>query len=108
MHFQITSFFDLWLSFRPLSIPHSGHEAGGLLPGGICHDTAARLRLSALPNDPCYRRTSPGNRTECTPPLSASLARRMSVMAIAERLVARVSFSQKLTGPERGTSKAGS
>ena len=28
-------------------------------------------------------------------------------MAIAERLVARVSFSQKLTGPERGTSKVG-
>ena len=26
-------------------------------------------------------------------------------MAIAERLVARVSFSQKLTGPERGPSK---
>ena len=70
-----------------------------------CRATAARLQLAALPEAPCCRSTSPGNRMPCKPPLSASLARRMSVMAIAERLVARVSFSQKLTGPERGPSK---
>ena len=35
------------------------------------------------------------------------LPKGVSVMAIAERLVARVSFSQKLTGPKRGTSKTG-
>ena len=67
--------------------------------------TAARLQLPALPEAPCCRSPSPGNKAGCKPLLSASIARRMSVMAIAERLVARVSFSKKLTGPERGPSK---
>ena len=86
--------------------PHSGHgphsllpnrQPDGLLPGP--------LRSPHLFNAPCSRSSSPGNIAPCKPSLRACSARRTSVMAIAERLVARVSFSQKLTGPERGPSK---
>ena len=41
----------------------------------------------------------------CKPPSSTCQARRKVVVALAERLVARVDFSQKSTGPERGPSK---
>ena len=41
----------------------------------------------------------------CKSPSSTCQARRKVVVALAERLVARVDFSQKSTGPERGPSK---
>ena len=34
MHFLHSSFFGRWLSFRPSSLPHSGHEAGELAISG--------------------------------------------------------------------------
>ena len=91
--------FALWASRTAAK----GQEA--LRQRSAFHSTAACHQLPALNEVPCCRSSSPGNLTPCKPPFSASIAQRMSVMAIAERLVARVSFSQKLTGPERGPSR---
>jgi len=93
-------------SFLLPRYPHSGYGPHSLLPSRQA-DVPLPSPLRSLPllNAPCSRRTSPGNIAPCKPLPSACSARRMSVMAIAERLVARVSFSQKLTGPKRGPSK---
>jgi len=88
-----------WGSFGPLPsflLPrytHSGYGPHFLLPSRRpVVVLPGPLRNPHLFNAPCSRSSSPGNIAPCKPPLSACSARRTSVMAIAERLVARSVF----------------